>query len=422
MSAQLEKVATTDLTVGLYVERLDRPWTETPFLFQGFFIHDQDEIEALKHHCRHVYVDAWRSLEGTLPGMNGAHAGSEHHPLDGGRQTAVRSTLAPARTRDRVVYEKRVPVEHEMPVAEKIHIEAGRITKAILTGLQQDGSLDINLASEIVEPMMESVLRNPDALIWLSRMKHYDSYIYHHSVNCSIWGLAFSRHLGLDKQSIYEIGLGCMLFDVGKTRLPEGLLSKAEKLTPDEWKTAREHVLHSVAILEHTGGVTNRVMNMVRSHHERFDGSGYPDHLTGNHIPTFAKIAGMVDSYDALVSPRPYARQRAPYEAIREIYQWRGTLFQKEVVEQFMQVVGVFPTGSLVELNTGAVAVVTAQNEARRLRPRIMLLLDENKRRLPHFETADLLHDEPWHHTDQFWIEKHLPAGSYGIDPQELYL
>jgi len=422
MSAQLEKVATTDLKVGLYVERLDRPWTETPFLFQGFFIHDQDEIEALQHHCRHVYVDAWRSLEGTLPGAANAHAGSGHLPLDGSRRAQAQVPLSPPGARSREVYEKRVAVEHEMPVAERIHVEAGRITKAILTGLQQDGRLDIDLAREIVEPMMESVLRNPDALIWLSRMKHHDAYIYHHSVNCSIWGLAFARHLGLDKQSIYEIGLGCMLFDVGKTRLPGALLGKADSLTADEWKVAKEHVQHSVDILEHTGGVTNRIMNMVRSHHERFDGSGYPDRLMGNHIPTFAKIAGMVDCYDALVSPRPYAKQRAPYEAIREIYHWRENLFQKEVVEQFMQVVGVFPTGSLVELNNGAVGVVIAQNETRRLRPRIMLLLDENKRRLPHFDTVDLLRDEPWYHTEQFWIEKHLPPGSYGIDPQELYL
>ena len=424
MDGRLEKVPTSELKVGLYIERLDRPWTDTPFLFQGFFIHDQDEIETLQRHCSHVYVDAWRSLGGQGSSAEIGHPSLPqrdiHRAID--TRSAPTSSTASRNGRHRETYAKRISVEHEMPVAEKIHVEAGRVAKAILTGLEHDGRLDIELAREIIEPMMESVLRNPDAMIWLSRMKQHDDYIYHHSVNCSIWGLAFARHLGLDKQSIYEIGLGCMLFDVGKTRMPSVLLSKPEPLTVEESKAAKQHVLHSIEILEHTGGVTNRVMSMVRSHHERFDGTGYPDGLAANHIPTFGKIAGMVDCYDALISPRPYAKQRAPYEAIREIYGWRGNLFQPEVIEQFMQVVGVFPTGSLVELNTGAVGVVIAQNEARRLRPRVMLLLDENKRRLPHFETVDLLHDDPWYHTEQFWIDKHLPSGSYGIDPQELYL
>ena len=143
-------------------------------------------------------------------------------------------------------------------------------------------------------------------------------------------------------------------------------LTKAGQLTETEWHVMRNHVDYSVTLLEGAGGITERIISMVRSHHERHDGSGYPDKLRENQIPTFAKIAGIADCYDAITSPRPYSKLRSPYEAVREIYSWRGTLFQAEVVEQFMQVVGVFPTGSLVELNTGAVAVVIAQNEADR--------------------------------------------------------
>jgi HD-GYP domain-containing protein (c-di-GMP phosphodiesterase class II) len=179
---------------------------------------------------------------------------------------------------------------------------------------------------------------------------------------------------------------------------------------------------HSVAIMRNTPGVTDRLLSMASSHHERFDGSGYPDGLKGNEIPTFAKIAGMVDCYDALISHRPYAVQLTPYLALREIYKWRGNLFQPEVVEQFMQVVGAFPTGTVVELNTGAVGVVISQNESRRLRPRLMLILDEKKHRLDRFETVDLLNDNTWSDTSRFWIEKHVDAAVYGIDPQALYL
>ncbi|MGH8401548.1 MAG: HD-GYP domain-containing protein, partial [Gammaproteobacteria bacterium] len=114
--------------------------------------------------------------------------------------------------------------------------------------------------------------------------------------------------------------------------------------------------------------------------------------------------------------------QRTPYEAVREIYTWRNNLFQTEVVEQFMQVVGVFPTGSLVELNSGAVGVVISQNEARRLRPKIMVVLDERKKRLRHFEVVDLLNDNELQNVEKLWIDKCLEPGAHGIDPQELYI
>jgi HD-GYP domain-containing protein (c-di-GMP phosphodiesterase class II) len=418
----LERMPTSNLKVGLYVERLDRPWTETPFLFQGFYIHDHHEIEQLKHYCQYVYVDALKSSEPPL------HSGKNE---EGVRHTAANTpdpvypishTTPPGTRRKCEVYVKTRPVEREISAAGKAHADASRVAASIITGLRLEGRLDVDLVRQTVEPMMESMLRNPDALIWLSRMRRHDSYIYEHSVNCSIWGMAFARHLGLDKGSIYEVGLGCMLFDVGKTRLPRALLAKPGKLTPDEWRVVQGHIAYGISILEDTGDLSAGIIDMVRSHHERFDGSGYPSGLQGDQIPTFAKIAGMVDCYDALVSQRPYASQRSPHEAMRELYAWRGGLFQPEVVERFMQVVGVFPTGSLVELNTGSVGVVIAQNDIRRLRPRIMLLLGNTKQRLPDFKIVDLLHDPPWDNAKEFWIDKGLEPGAYGIDPQQLYL
>lgn len=415
MSSNLNKVSTHDLQIGMFVAQLDRPWTETPFLFQGFYIHHSDEIEELGRYCKHVFVDPDRSERSPQPEQ-------ESRTI-----TRVTNLRKPADVesddgRRRPSYEVEVPVEEEMPAAKSIYKETVKAAKAIIDHLQQSGELDMELAEQAVAPVMDSVLRNPNAMTWLARMKLIDAYIYRHSVNSCVWGLAFGRHLGLDKQSIYEIGLGCMLFDVGKTQLSPMLLAKTGPLTDAEMHVMRTHVEHGVAILRNTSGVTERMLKMVGSHHERFDGSGYPDGLKGNEIPTFAKIAGMVDCYDALVSHRPYAPQLSSYDAVREIYQWRGNLFQPEVVEQFMQVVGVFPTGSLVELNTGAVGVVISQNESRRLRPRLMLILDEKKHRLSRFETVDLLHDNVWSDTEKFWIDKHVDPAVYGIDPQTLYL
>ena len=406
----------------MYVARLDRPWTDTPFLFQGFFIRTQDEIEELQRHCQYVYIDPERDH----PDSTRTGTGSRNENPTITQVTSLyraKPRLSPSsRSRNRTVYSNSQPLEKELPVAKGVYAEASRAMHELITKLETDGRLEVQLARDTIEPMVESVLRNPDAMIWLSRMKKYNSYMYHHSVGSAIWGLAFGRHLGLDKAALQEIGLGCMLFDVGKTKLPHALLIKPDKLTDNEWHVMRNHVDYSVNLLEGGAGVTERILSMVRSHHERFDGSGYPDKLQGNQIPTFAKIAAMADSYDAITSPRPYSRMRSPYEAVREIYGWRGTLFQPEVVEQFMQVVGVFPTGSLVELSTGAVAVVIAQNETRRLKPRIMLILDESKRRLSQFHIVDLLFDTHLKGAENLRIEKCLEPGAYGINPEELYL
>ncbi|MGH8373471.1 MAG: HD-GYP domain-containing protein [Gammaproteobacteria bacterium] len=421
------RVETDNLQVGMYVTRLDRPWTETPFLFQGFYIRSPDEIEELRRYCQFVFVDTEQS--GNRSEVSATRTASKTSPSSEHTITGVTSLRYPAPrpssngvARNRTVYTASIPVEQEMKAARRVHAEATEALQEILTSLQNGEQLDMELAKQTVEPMVESVLRNPDAMIWLARMKQHDSYSYHHSVGCSVWGIAFARHLGLDRQALYEIGLGCMLFDVGKTRLPVDLLMKPQQLTPTEVHVIRNHVDYSVAILENSDGITPRIISMVHSHHERFDGSGYPDQLKANQIPTFAKIAGMVDCYDAITSIRPYAKQRSPYEAVREIYAWRNTLFQTEVVEQFMQVVGAFPTGSLVELNSGAVGVVISQNEARRLRPKVMVVLDERKKRLRHFEVIDLLNDNQFQNVQKLWIEKCLEPGAHGIDPQELYL
>ena len=389
-STKLKKVMVGDLTIGMYVDHLDRPWTETRFMYQGFFIRNDETLEELRRVCRFVFVDADRAME-TKPLPRIA---SERYPIT-------------------------QSVEREIVRAKVIHQEAMGAAKTIFTQMLQSGRLDVELARQTVTPMLASMMRNPNALIWLTRMKQHDSYIFSHALNTSIWGLAFARHLGLDEAEIAEVGLGCMLFDVGKTQLPLTLLLKPGPLTEAETEVVRGHVAQSLTILRGMDGITPAIMELVKSHHERFDGTGYNAGLKGTGIPTYAKIAGIVDTYDALVSFRPYAGERSPHEAIRYIYSLRGTLFQPEVVERFMQLVGAFPTGSVIELNTGAVGVVLAQNP-QRLRPRVALVLDHDKRRLESPAVVDMMYDAPWFESSQFWIDRCLQNGAFGVDPQRL--
>ncbi|HEV2110034.1 MAG TPA: HD domain-containing phosphohydrolase, partial [Gammaproteobacteria bacterium] len=390
-ASKLIKVPVDDLRIGMYVDQLDRPWTETRFMYQGFFIQNQETIQELARVSKFVFVDAERN--------------------------ATESKSQPVRSVER--YPVTQTVEREIVVAKTIHREASAAAKTIFTQMLQSGRLDVELARETVSPMLDSMMRNPNALIWLTRMKQHDSYIFSHALNSSIWGLAFARHLGMEKDEIYEVGLGCLLMDVGKTQLPLTLLLKPSPLTEDEWKLARSHVGLSKSILRGMEGVTPRIMDMVQGHHERHDGSGYPEAKKGAGIPTFAKIAGIVDTYDALVSFRPYAGERPPHEAARYLYSLRGTLFLDEVVVKFMQVLGAFPTGSVVELNTGAVGVVLAQNQ-QRLRPRLALVLDDAKRRLSAPAVVDMMYDKPWSDSSKFWVDRCLQNGAYGVQPEQL--
>ncbi|HET7174950.1 MAG TPA: HD-GYP domain-containing protein [Gammaproteobacteria bacterium] len=394
-SPKLNKVAVSDLKIGMYVDQLDRPWTETRFMYQGFFVRNQETLDELARVCKFVFVDADHDA-GDTPSQRPPKSVPERYPVT-------------------------QPVEREIVRAKAIHQEATAATKAIFTQMLQSGRLDVELARATVAPMLDSMLRNPNALVWLTRMKQHDSYIFSHALNCSIWALAFARHLGLDKDEIYEVGLGCLLMDVGKTQLPLTLLLKPGPLNGDEFKLAQSHVSVSRNIIRGMDGITPRILELVQNHHERFDGSGYPFGVEGKEIPTLAKIAGIVDTYDALVSFRPYAGERPPHEAMRYIYGLRGSLFQDEVVVKFMQVVGAFPTGSVVELNTGAVGVVLAQNQ-QRLRPRLALVTDDHKQRMVQPAVVDMMYDNPWSDTAKFWIDRCLQNGAYGVDPQRLGL
>jgi HD-GYP domain-containing protein (c-di-GMP phosphodiesterase class II) len=250
-----------------------------------------------------------------------------------------------------------------------------------------------------------------------------DDYTYNHALATSIWAVVFGKSLGFDKPNLEILGMGGLLLDIGKTRIPHVLLSKVGPLEPPELAELRRHVEHSVAILRETKGIHPKVEQMVQTHHERHDGSGYPAGLAGNAIPVFGRLAGLVDTYDAMTSLRPYAPAMSTYNVMRVLVDQGDKLFQGELIERFIRVVGIFPTASLVELNSGEVGIVVEQNALRRLRPKVMLVLDAAKQLRSEFPVVDL--GEVSAETispDGLWIVHGLEPGSFGIDPREYYL
>jgi HD-GYP domain-containing protein (c-di-GMP phosphodiesterase class II) len=270
--------------------------------------------------------------------------------------------------------------------------------------------------------MVDSVGRNPDALLWLTKLKTQDSYAYDHGIDVAIYMLAFGRHLGYPKESLHILGMSGLMQDIGKLKVRAEVLNKATKLSAAEFEEVKYHVNHSLEILRTTVDIPKDVLHVVSQHHERHDGSGYPRGLHGDQIHTYAYMAGIVDCFEALVSERPYAAAVSTHQALQQLNRWKGSSFHEALTEQFIQCIGIFPVGSLVELNTGDVAVVVGQNKIRRLKPKVMLLLDPGKQAYKYPIMLDLINDPVGTSEIPYQIKRDLPSGAYGIDPREYYL
>lgn len=425
MAQDTIEVMTNELKLGMYVSRLDRPWLETPFLFQGFYITSSEDIEELSQHCEFVYVDISKRELYDRP-MRRSSGGKRSH-FSHWKNRLV-SLIRPGAFKGQMImpsarYQDSATVKEEAGEARATHKRAYDIISQVTSGLRTGGKLNLEVVQTVVTPMVDSVLRNNDALAWLTRLKDKDDYAYNHSIATSVYCIVLGRHLGLGRSELELVGLGGLLLDIGKTRLPVTLLSSKQPLSPGQFEQVRGHVEQGMQILEETGGMDPRVIEMVGTHHERQNGTGYPRKLKGSDIPLFGRIAGICDAFDAMTTERPYAKAKSCYDAMRELNSLADVDFKAELVEQFIQAVGMFPTGTLVEISTGEVGVVVAQNRVRRLRPTVMLILDTDKKPLSEFRTVDLreqITDEEGNHS--LWITRGLEPGAYGVDPSEYYL
>ena len=323
----------------------------------------------------------------------------------------------------RIVYRDTTPMEKEVPVARKVHAQVSQLAVSILRDLRAGHKLDVTRVNDTVQPMLESILRNMDAFFWISQLRRRGDEAYEHAINCCALAIAFGRHLGFPESVLRTLGIGGLLFDIGGISPPPGVFGKTGAMSEEEGSVLREHVQSSLELLRDSHDLNPEVLVMVRYHHERYDGAGQPDGLSGADIPLFARMLAIIDSYDALSSRRGAGAPQTPHAALQSLYRLRYSLFQKELVEQFLQCLGVYPTGSLVELVTGEVGIVMAQNQARRLRPKVMMLLGPDKRPYSRYKVIDLM-DQPEeiNAPGQVDIVHSLEPGAYGISSTELYL
>lgn len=426
MQRMERKISVEDLEIGMYVSRLDRPWVETRFLFQGFSISNEDDIAQLRETCQYVFIDPQveRPADGPFrtPGAGRRRASqaatvTTYHSGSHDKLGEVFRSPPAAET-----YPVVTTLDKEMVHARESRSETLDMVTSVISDLKMGRKITLTSVREGVNGLIDSIVRNPTAFMWLTRLKRKDTYAYTHSVDACGLAVAFGRHLGFSRVDLESLAVGTLLFDIGKLQLPDSLLAKPGRLTENEHRLILRHVEFGVEIAREIEGVDNQVLSVIASHHERHDGSGYPRGLPGHKIPVNGRIAALVDCYDAITSDRPYSPAMSAYDAIQSLYEWRDKDFQADMVEQFIQCIGLYPTGTLVEMSTGEVGIVLAQNRVRRLRPQVMMLLDKDKYAYELNPIVDLIEEPLDAGGKPVEILRPLPGGSYGIDAGDYYL
>ncbi|HZV55737.1 MAG TPA: HD domain-containing phosphohydrolase [Rhodocyclaceae bacterium] len=432
-----EIVSTLDLKIGMFVADLDRPWLDSPFLIQGFLIEENEQLAQLRQLCRFVTVDRARSTGAEYRVDTTAFVPEKRLPMTPAQpvihyQSRKKLALPPlviigerevaGRKFAAIRYDDDVRVEEELPAAKVSYQNTQVLLQDIGDQVSAGKMPDIEHVDRTVNGMVECVVRNPDALLWLSKLKRTDNETYDHALSVSIHLMAFGRHLGLPPDELHALGMGGLLKDIGFIRLPAELVHKMGGLTPTERDSMRQHVNIGCEMLAEEFSVSAIARDIIVKHHERIDGSGYPGRLRGQDIGLYAEMAGVVDSYCAMLYPRAFRPARNGQWVIEEVNSMRDKRFTGSVVDEFVQFVGLYPVGTLVELNSGEVGVVYEQNRVRRLKPRIMLLLGPDKTRNTSPGILNLLNDPLVREGLPYQIVRILPTGSFGLDPKEFYL
>ena len=395
-----KQIPVGQLRIGMYIVELDRPWLGTPFLFQGFAITSDEQIEALNKLCQHVFIDIERDRS------------------YGGRPTSAAgaSLLGP------VVYSDATSVERELVIAKEVYTVFARTVETCLDLLRSTGELDVRPLEGAVRSMSESIKRNPNAMMLLISIQEKGSYEINRAVDTSVLMITFGRFLQYQTERLEFLGLAGLLLDIGKVKVPDSILRKPGLLTPEEYVLAGGHVTHSLELIRKTSGLPAGLEEIVSQHHERQDGSGYPLKLRGADISIDGAMAGLVDSFSALTSARPYAEQLSPSNALNHLHKLRGKHFHEALTEQFIQCIGIYPVGSVVELNTGEIGIVLAQNLVRRLQPRVMLVLDRDWKPLPTQIVLDLVKEPRATADEPYRIRRTLPRDKLPIDPRDFFM
>jgi len=404
MSLKKIKITVHDLELGMYVSELDRPWLESPFLFQGFIIETEEVLQQLKETCEFVFIDVEESEPVVRERLQ--TISSQQNELE---MTATEMELVSDDSTELDFHE-------QLRQAKLIYDRTRGYIDQALNDARIGNSIDTKQARVLVKEMAENIARSPNAMVWLTHLKNRDEYTSIHCMNVCILALSFGRFVGLEKNDLELLGLGALLHDLGKMYVPDEILNKPGKLTEAEFEIIKRHPVDGHKLLSTKDDMPQLSLDIVLHHHERTDGAGYPAGLKNSQIHQLIKMASIVDVYDAITSDRCYHEGMSPYEGLKNMYNWTEGNFDPELIQEFIKCLGIYPIGSIVELNQGQIGVVVGINEHTKLKPVILLVMDKDKQYLKMRKLINLASPKWETEGHVLRVSRILPASEYDID------
>jgi putative nucleotidyltransferase with HDIG domain len=395
-----KKIPVSELSLGMYVTELDRPWLDSPFLFQGFALESPDQLAALQECCEYVYVDESRGLD--------AQAGEAGEAVTDLTIPGVKET--PARTSFRLA------VRRVLEYRQKLYPHLQRVMEDARLGQL----MDTRETRIMVQQLVELVAVNPQAALWLTNLKDRHSHTADHCFNTAVLGVAFGAHLGMSKDLLEQVGLGALMHDVGKMRTPVNILDKPGVLTEDEFDILKKHPVDGYQMLRKQGGFGDAALEVVHLHHERVGGQGYPFGLKGEEIPLHARVVAVAEVYDDISSDRVYHDGIPAANCLNMMFHWAPRDFGEDLMQEFIRCIGIYPIGSLVELNTGALGIVMSSNPDSRLKPVVMLVRDREGRPYRRRPLLNLAAPGIRDGTFSWKVERVVDCKDYDIDPARI--
>lgn len=393
------------LEKGMYVAELDRPWEGTPFLFQGFVIESDEDLANLRQHCRHVFVDDLKS--------------STEQKLQDRLHTAVRGSAIT------VVFNEWEGAKKLRETLKRIERKRDDVVNS-LTRLADSTTAesveDMQKTRSAVANLIEDIAADPKTSLWMRILSEQNATLGRHAVNTATLAVAFAAELGWDKELQGIVGEGAMLHDVGMARVPQKIRDKPAALSAEEYRLVKLHPAYAAKRLENGTKLDARILEIVRRHHERLDGSGYPDSLSNGDIAAYVQVVSICDVYDSYTTQQCYRKQLTPSAAMRRLTQRSETHFDKELVETFIRFIGIYPLGSLVRLHNNALAIIVASDEKRRLHPTVLLVRDADGKAMMPRRTLNLAFIESGGLSSKYGIAEIIEPESVQIDVREILL
>lgn len=355
-----KKIATENIRIGMFIDKLEGSWIKSPFWKSAFKLKDNKDLKLLRSSgVKQVWIDTNKGLDVEPPKTV--------------KKPAVKTEQKQPAT------EAPVSLEEEMESARRIQTEATEKITSMFQDARMGKAIKAQNALPVANEIYLSVIRNPGALISLTRLKTADNYTYMHSVAVCGLMIALGRQIGLDESLVKSLGMAGLLHDVGKMAIPDEILNKPGRLTDNEFGVIKSHPVQGWEMLKDSEGVDEMTLDVCLHHHEKMDGSGYPEKLSAENISLYAKMGAVCDVYDAITSNRSYKEGWAPADSIRKMASWKNSHFDETIFDHFVRMIGIYPVGTLVKLSNGRLAVVLDQGE-NLLKPRVKVVYSTNTR------------------------------------------